>query len=47
MRTEAHLLAIALVTVTGLSAAAMYARRGDDAPAVATDVVSRGTIVTP
>ncbi len=40
------LLAIALVTVTGLSAAAMFARRGNEAPAVATDVVSRGTILT-
>ena len=35
-------IVIAIVTVTGLSAAAMFARRGDDAPAVATDVVSRG-----
>jgi len=40
------LLAIAIVTVTGLSAAAMFARRGNDAPVVATDVVSRGTILT-
>ena len=39
-------LAIVIVTVTGLSAAAMFARRGSDAPAVATDVVSRGTILT-
>jgi HlyD family secretion protein len=39
-------LAIVMVTVTGLSAAAMFARRGSDAPAVATDVVSRGTILT-
>ena len=39
-------LAIVMVTVTGLSAAAMFARRGNDAPAVATDVVSRGTILT-
>ncbi len=37
---------IGLVTVTGLSAAAMYARRGVDAPAVVTDVVSRGDIRT-
>ena len=29
-------IAIALVTITGLSAAAMYVRRGDDAPEVAT-----------
>ena len=39
-------LAIVMVTVTGLSAAAMFARRGNDAPVVATDVVSRGTILT-
>jgi HlyD family secretion protein len=39
-------IAVALVTVTGLSAAAMYARRDDDAPKVATDVVSRGSILT-
>ncbi len=39
-------IAIALVTVTGLSAAAMYVRRGSDAPVVATDVVSRGSILT-
>jgi HlyD family secretion protein len=35
----------ALVTVTGLSAAAMFGRRGNDAPSVATGVVSRGSIV--
>ena len=39
-------IVIGLVTVTGLSAAAMYARRGVDAPAVVTDVVSRGDIRT-
>ena len=39
-------LTLAIVTVTGLSAAAMFARRGNDAPAVTTDVVSRGTILT-
>ena len=39
-------IVIGLVTVTGLSAAAMYARRGVAAPAVATDVVSRGDIRT-
>ena len=39
-------IAIGLVAVTGLSAAAMYARRGVAAPAVATDVVSRGDIRT-
>ena len=38
-------LAVALVTVTGLSAAAMYARRDAEAPRVATDVVSRGSIL--
>jgi HlyD family secretion protein len=40
------LLATAIVTVTGLSAAAMFARRGTDGPVVVTDVVSRGTILT-
>jgi HlyD family secretion protein len=39
-------IAIALVTVTGLSAAAMYARRDVEAPVVATDAVSRGSILT-
>ncbi len=39
-------IVIALVTITGLSAAAMYVRRGDDAPEVATGVVSRGSILT-
>jgi HlyD family secretion protein len=39
-------IAIAFVTITGLSAAAMYARRGDEAPEVATGVVSRGSILT-
>jgi HlyD family secretion protein len=39
-------LAIALVTITGLSAAAMYIRRDDAAPEVATGVVSRGSILT-
>ena len=38
-------LAAALVAVTGLSAAAMYARRDAEAPRVATDVVSRGSIL--
>jgi HlyD family secretion protein len=38
-------LAVALVTVTGLSAAAMYARRDAEAPRVATEVVSRGPIL--
>jgi HlyD family secretion protein len=38
-------LAVALVTVTGLSAAAMYARRDTEAPRVATEVVSRGSIL--
>ncbi len=38
-------LAVALVTVTGLSAAAMYARRDAEAPRVATEVVSRGSIL--
>jgi HlyD family secretion protein len=38
--------AIALVTITGLSAAAMYVRRGSETPVVATDVVSRGSILT-
>jgi HlyD family secretion protein len=39
-------IALAIVTVTGLSAAAMYARRGTDLPQVATDVVSRGSILS-
>lgn len=39
-------IVIAFVTITGLSAAAMYVRRGDDAPEVATGVVSRGSILT-
>jgi HlyD family secretion protein len=39
-------ITIALVTVTGLSAAAMYTRRGNDAPNVVRDVVSRGSIVS-
>jgi HlyD family secretion protein len=38
-------LAVALVTVTGLSAAAMYARRDAEAPRVVTEVVSRGSIL--
>jgi HlyD family secretion protein len=38
-------LAVALVTVTGLSAAAMYARRDAEAPRVATEAVSRGSIL--
>jgi HlyD family secretion protein len=40
------LIAAALVTVTGLSAAAMYGRRGKDAPSVTTATVSRGAILT-
>jgi HlyD family secretion protein len=40
------LLAVILVALTGLSAAAMYARRGGDLPTIATDVVSRGNVVT-
>ena len=36
---------LVLVTVTGLSAAAMYLRNGADAPRVTTDTVSRGAIV--
>ncbi len=39
-------IAIAFVTITGLSAAAMYVRRGNETPVVATDVVSRGSILT-
>jgi HlyD family secretion protein len=39
-------IAGALVIVTGITAAAMYVRRGGDAPTVATDVVSVGSIVT-
>src|SRR5262245_6880642 len=39
-------IALALVTITGLSAAAMYVRRGSDAPNVVSDVVSRGAIVS-
>lgn len=35
----------AIVTATGLSAAAMFGRRGSDAPSVATGVVTRGSIV--
>jgi HlyD family secretion protein len=43
-----HKIAIilGLVTVTGLSAAAKYVRRGGETPQVTTDVVSRGAIVT-
>jgi HlyD family secretion protein len=40
------LIAAALVTATGLSAAAMYGRRGKDAPSVTTGSVSRGAILT-
>jgi HlyD family secretion protein len=36
---------LVLVTITGLSAAAMYLRTGADAPRVTTDTVSRGSIV--
>jgi HlyD family secretion protein len=39
-------IALAFVTVTGLSVAAMYVRRGDDAPTVFTETVSRGDILT-
>jgi len=39
-------LAAVLVTVAGLSVAAMYMRRGSETPVVATDVVSRGSIRT-
>jgi len=39
-------IAIALVIITGLSAAAMYARRDGEAPVIATDAVSRGSILT-
>ena len=39
-------MVVALVAVTGLSAAAMYSRRGSDAPVVTTDAVSRGSILT-
>ena len=39
-------IAAALVTITGLSAAAMYARRDGEAPVVAADAVSRGSILT-
>jgi len=37
---------IVLITMTGLGAAAMYARRTAAGPEVATDVVSRGSIVS-
>jgi len=36
----------ALITITGLSATAMYLRNGADAPRVITDTVSRGPIVS-
>ncbi|HET7219926.1 MAG TPA: efflux RND transporter periplasmic adaptor subunit [Vicinamibacterales bacterium] len=36
----------ALVAVTGLSALAMYSRRGDTAPNVQTEAISRGSIVS-
>jgi HlyD family secretion protein len=39
------MLTAAFLTVTGLTAAAVYVRRGAEAPEVTTDVVSRGTIV--
>ena len=39
------LIVVALVAVTGFSAAAMFGRRGNDAPAVTTGSVSRGSIV--
>jgi HlyD family secretion protein len=39
-------LVLTIITVTGLSAAAMYLRSGDSAPAVTTGVVSRGSIVS-
>jgi HlyD family secretion protein len=44
MKRRVLVIAI-LLAGTGLSAAAMYARRGDSAPVVQTDVVSRGSIV--
>ena len=37
---------VAIVVLTGLSALAMYSRRSESAPAVQTDVVSRGSIVS-
>ncbi len=40
------LVAGTLVVVTGLSAAAMFARRGDAAPIVQADAISRGSIVS-
>jgi HlyD family secretion protein len=39
------ILTAALIAVTGLSALAMYSRRGSERPEVTTDVVSRGPIV--
>ncbi len=44
MKTHLTLTAV-LIAVTGLSALAMYSRRGGDRPEVITDVVSRGPIV--
>ena len=38
-------IAAVLITLTGLSAAAMYARRGTADPVVTTDKVSRGAVV--
>jgi HlyD family secretion protein len=38
-------IVLVLVTITGLSAAAMYLRNGDEAPRLTTDSVSRGSIV--
>jgi HlyD family secretion protein len=40
------LLAAVLMTATGLSANALYSRRAADAPAIITDAVSRGSIVS-
>ena len=39
-------IVVTLVVLTGLSALAMYSRRGGDAPSVQTEAVSRGSIVS-
>jgi HlyD family secretion protein len=39
-------IVIVLITITGISAAAMYVRRGGEEPTVATGVISRGAIVS-
>jgi HlyD family secretion protein len=44
MKTKRLIVTIVLLALTGLSAA-MYARRGNAAPEIGTDVVSRGSIV--